>query len=80
MEQRWSAKNMNANQFISWLEGTLDAQEKETKLSKAIRSKLKQVSRDEWVQPYFRRELPLVTRKDWNTEGPTCGAGAVKFK
>jgi hypothetical protein len=46
---------MSPNQFISYLEGLLAAQEKETKLSKAIRAKLKEVSsEEEWQPSYFR--------------------------
>jgi hypothetical protein len=72
---------MNANQFISYLEGLLAAQDKETKLSKAIRAKLKEVSREEeWVAPYFKRDYappvivpltnpPLPT--DWRDK-PYC--------
>lgn len=76
---------MNANQFISFLEGLLAAQDKETKLLKAIRAKLTQVTREEeWVAPYFRREFPVVPKKygppDWKIDGPTCGASVTKFK
>ena len=76
---------MNPTQFISCLEGLLAAQDKETKLSKAIRAKLKEVSREEeWVAPYFRREFPVTPKKygptDWKIDGPTCGATAARFK
>jgi len=48
---------MTPLQFISVLEGILAAQDKETKLSKTIRSKLKEVSREEeWQPSYFRRD------------------------
>ena len=77
---------MNANQFISFLEGLLTAQDKETKLSKAIRAKLTQVTREEWVPPYFERETgPVVpVRKLGNKEfppylfdGPMCGTAIL---
>ena len=52
---------MNPTQFISCLEGLLAAQDKETKLSKAIRAKLKEVSREEeWMAPYFKREYDFT--------------------
>lgn len=64
---------MTPDQFLSWLEGILAAQEKETKLSKAIAAKLKQVSREEeWTQPYLRPEKNLGLSFDLNLDKPYC--------